>query len=74
MSLLAPYIALAWLSSRWFTRGQMPANEIVEGVWLGRFPTPGELTARVWLQWWMSRLNCPSRDGASSIEVFRCWT
>ncbi len=46
LSLLAPYIALAWLSSRWFTRGQMPANEIVEGVWLGRFPTPGELTAR----------------------------
>jgi protein-tyrosine phosphatase len=46
LSLLAPYIGLAWLSSRWFTRGQMPSNEIVEGVWLGRFPTPGELKAR----------------------------
>ncbi|MBN9663628.1 MAG: phosphatase PAP2/dual specificity phosphatase family protein [Acidobacteria bacterium] len=41
--LLAPYVAAAWLSSRWFTRGQAPAHEVSDGVWLGRCPGPGEL-------------------------------
>lgn len=43
--LLAPYLALAWLSSRWYTRGQEPAQEIGWGVWLGRVPTRAELKA-----------------------------
>ncbi|MGJ5816337.1 phosphatase PAP2/dual specificity phosphatase family protein [Paludibaculum fermentans] len=43
LSLVAPYVAGAWLSSRWFTRGQATAHEIAEGVWLGRFPSRSEL-------------------------------
>ncbi|MEO8026925.1 MAG: dual specificity protein phosphatase family protein, partial [Bryobacteraceae bacterium] len=36
--LLAPYLGAAWLNSRIWTRGEPAANEIAEGVWLGRFP------------------------------------
>jgi membrane-associated phospholipid phosphatase len=36
--ILAPYTAAAWLNSRWWTRSQGPAEEIVPGVWLGRAP------------------------------------
>jgi hypothetical protein len=34
----APYIAAAWINSRWWTRNQTPAQEIADGVWLGRVP------------------------------------
>lgn len=34
----APYIAAAWLNSRWWTRGEPSAQEIADGVWLGRAP------------------------------------
>lgn len=36
--LLAPYLAGARLNSRWWTRGQAAADEISDGVWLGRIP------------------------------------
>jgi protein-tyrosine phosphatase len=35
---LAPYLAGAWINSRWQTRGQARENEIANGVWLGRIP------------------------------------
>jgi hypothetical protein len=34
----APYIAAAWMNSRWWTRGESAAHEIADGVWLGRAP------------------------------------
>lgn len=37
--LLAPYMICAWLNSRWWTRQRPQADEIVDGVWLGRMPT-----------------------------------
>jgi len=40
--LLAPYLLGAWLNSRWWTRGEPPAQEIVSGIWLGRAPTRKE--------------------------------
>lgn len=36
--LAAPYIAVAWINSRWWTRAQEPAHEVADGVWLGRAP------------------------------------
>jgi protein-tyrosine phosphatase/membrane-associated phospholipid phosphatase len=45
IGLLAPYLAGAWLNSRWHTRGQAPAQEIAGGVWLGRIPRRAELAA-----------------------------
>jgi protein-tyrosine phosphatase len=43
--MLAPYLAGAWLNSRWHTRSQEPKQEIAGGVWLGRIPTRAELQA-----------------------------
>jgi len=40
--LLAPYLMAAWLSSRLQTRGEAPAQEIADGVWLGRMPRRAE--------------------------------
>ena len=37
--LLAPYIAGAWLNSRWWTRSVATADAVVPGVLLGRLPT-----------------------------------
>lgn len=35
---LAPYLCCAWLSSRWFSRHDLPWVEVVPGVWIGRAP------------------------------------
>ena len=43
--LLAPYLAGAWLNSRLWTRGTPAAVEVVDGVWLGRFPASATLDA-----------------------------
>jgi protein-tyrosine phosphatase len=40
--LLAPYFGAAWLNSRWWTRSEPPAQEIVPGLWLGRVPARRE--------------------------------
>lgn len=45
MALLAPYLAGAWINSRWQTRNQMPAQEIADRVWLGRMPRRAERDA-----------------------------
>ncbi|WP_409077163.1 phosphatase PAP2/dual specificity phosphatase family protein [Pseudomonas sp. MRSN 12121] len=41
--LLAPYLAAAWGNSRWWTRKHPQPDEVVDNVWLGRIPPPGEL-------------------------------
>ncbi len=41
--LLAPYLAAAWVNSRLWTRKHPQPDEVVDNVWLGRIPTPGEL-------------------------------
>ncbi|MDM8348985.1 phosphatase PAP2/dual specificity phosphatase family protein [Pseudomonas sp. sp1636] len=40
--LFAPYLAAAWLNSRLWTGRHAHANEVAEGVWLGRIPTAGQ--------------------------------
>jgi protein-tyrosine phosphatase len=42
LALLAPYLAGAWVSSRWHTRRLPPAQKIAHGVWLGRIPRRAE--------------------------------
>jgi protein-tyrosine phosphatase len=44
--LLAPYLAGAWLNSRWWTRMDTAAHEIAGGVWLGRLPRRTERDAQ----------------------------
>src|SRR3990167_1590297 len=40
--LLAPYLAAAWLNSRLWTRKHPQADEVSEGIWLGRIPAAGQ--------------------------------
>ncbi len=42
---LAPYLAGAFVNSRWWTRGQPSANLLADGVWVGRLPTRAGLSA-----------------------------
>jgi protein-tyrosine phosphatase len=43
--LLAPYTAVVWLNSRWWTRHEPVASEVTDGVWLGRVPSGFEREA-----------------------------
>ncbi len=43
LGLLAPYLLGARINVWAWTRGQAPAVEIADGVWLGRYPTPAIL-------------------------------
>jgi protein-tyrosine phosphatase/membrane-associated phospholipid phosphatase len=40
--LLAPYLAGAWLNSRWWTRRHPAPVAIGDGVWIGRVPARGD--------------------------------
>ena len=46
IALLAPYVAARWIHARWMTRGQPVAQEIANGVWLGRSSLRRERNAR----------------------------
>lgn len=41
--LLAPYLCGAFLNSRWWTRAGPGANQIADGLWIGRFPTSADV-------------------------------
>ncbi len=36
---MLPYTCAAWINSRLWTRGQMPSNQLSDGVWIGRAPS-----------------------------------
>lgn len=40
--IMAPYLAGAWMNSRMWTRQHSKADEIVDGVWIGRLPRKSE--------------------------------
>jgi membrane-associated phospholipid phosphatase len=41
--LLAPYLAGAWLNSRWWTRRAPQPAHVMDGVWIGRMPAARDL-------------------------------
>ena len=43
--LLAPYLAAAWLNSRWWTRACARASPVLPGLMIGRLPTRAEREA-----------------------------
>jgi protein-tyrosine phosphatase len=45
LALLAPYVAGAWINSRWSTRRDPAAQEIAGGVWIGRLARRRDLAA-----------------------------
>ena len=42
--LLAPYLAGAWLNSRWWTRRQPQPVQVADDVWIGRMPSARDLS------------------------------
>jgi protein-tyrosine phosphatase len=42
--LFAPYRLGAWINSRLWTHRQSAPSQIIDGIWLGRLPTPAELS------------------------------
>ncbi len=46
IALLAPYLAATWINSRLWTRRVRVANEIGDGVWLGRLPSKAEVNSQ----------------------------
>jgi protein-tyrosine phosphatase len=46
MVLLLPYRWGAWMSSRWFSRRDVPSVEVVPGIWIGRAPGRSDWSAR----------------------------
>ncbi|HEY2817082.1 MAG TPA: phosphatase PAP2/dual specificity phosphatase family protein [Casimicrobiaceae bacterium] len=43
--LFAPYLAGAWINSRWWTRLFPAPSHVADGVWIGRTPTRRELAS-----------------------------
>jgi protein-tyrosine phosphatase/membrane-associated phospholipid phosphatase len=41
--MLAPYLAGAFLNSRWWTRGHAAVDHVADGVWIGRLPGEAEM-------------------------------
>lgn len=44
--LLAPYTLGAWVNSRLWTRRRPAPDHVLDGVWIGRMPTAGEMRRR----------------------------
>lgn len=50
--MLAPYLAGAFVNTRWWTRGHAAVNHVADGVWIGRLPGKAEMQqadADAWL-------------------------
>jgi protein-tyrosine phosphatase/membrane-associated phospholipid phosphatase len=62
--LLAPYLAGAWLNSRWWTRHHKESDEIADGVWLGRMPTRRDMQERGFTSLLDMTAELPAPQGA----------
>lgn len=62
--LLAPYLAGAWLNSRWWTRRLREPDEIADGVWLGRMPTQRDMQEHGFASLLDLTAELPAPDGA----------
>lgn len=72
--LLAPYLAGAWLNSRLWTKGHPQADEVCDGVYLGRIPGHGEgekFAAIVDLCAELPNAGAPTEVG--SVHGYRCF-
>ena len=75
LGLLAPYLLGARINVWAWTRGQAPAVEIADGVWLGRYPTPAIL-ARLPVRGIVDvsaemtgRLACPGKPASPGLPI-----
>ncbi|MGO1541255.1 MAG: phosphatase PAP2/dual specificity phosphatase family protein [Luteimonas sp.] len=68
--LYAPYLAAAWVNSRWWTRRQPKPVEVSDGVWLGRIPDRSERDGFIVVDV-CAELSLPggTRDGDCSVPM-----
>src|SRR5439155_14273088 len=68
--LLAPYLAGAWINSRWWTRVYPAPSHLAEGVWIGRMPTRREMAASPFTALVDLTAELPILRGARMLAVF----
>jgi len=61
--LFAPYLLGAWVNKKLWTKGQAPATEVVDGVWLGCIPNSKEAKRYVGLMDMCAELPVIVADG-----------
>ena len=67
--LLAPYLAGAWLNSRWWTRVYPAPSHVVDGVWIGRTPTARELAQSSFVALVDLTAELPSNAGTRKLAI-----
>jgi protein-tyrosine phosphatase/membrane-associated phospholipid phosphatase len=65
--LLAPYLAGAWINSRWWTRRSPQPVHVADGVWIGRMPAPRDLAAYAGVVDVAAELNLPASPVAKRV-------
>ena len=68
--LFAPYLAGAWINSRWWTRAARAPSHVADAVWLGRTPTARELTASPFAALVDLTAELPAPPGDRRLAVF----
>ena len=68
--LLAPYLAGAWINSRWWTRAHPQPSPIADGVWLGRLPTRREFAGSPFASVVDLTAELPISPGDRALAVF----
>jgi protein-tyrosine phosphatase len=68
--LLAPYLAGAWINSRWWTRVYPKPSHLVDTVWIGRTPTRREMAASPFAALVDLTAELPVMPGNRSLAVF----
>jgi protein-tyrosine phosphatase/membrane-associated phospholipid phosphatase len=68
--LLAPYLAGAWINSRWWTRAHPGASHVRDGVWIGRTPAARELARSPFTSLVDLTAELPLAAGARTLAIF----
>ncbi|HEY3180265.1 MAG TPA: phosphatase PAP2/dual specificity phosphatase family protein [Casimicrobiaceae bacterium] len=68
--LLAPYLAGAWINSRWWTRAYAAPSHLADSVWIGRTPTRREMAASPFASLVDLTAELPVAAGKRTLAVF----
>ena len=68
--LFAPYLAGAWINSRWWTRIYPAPSPVADNVWLGRTPTERELAASSFVALVDLTAELPVASAGGTLAVF----
>jgi protein-tyrosine phosphatase len=68
--LLAPYLAGAWINSRWWTRIYPKPSYLADAVWIGRTPTRREMAASPFAALVDLTAELPVTPGDRTLAVF----